>query len=112
MKIPKKLLYNEYRKEMWKNSEVIIKKLERILPMKAIYLLGSFNTKQKRPADVDFIIILKTKEKNKKARWSTDVVICPDNKYGKEVVNDATKWMKRKYGNKFSAIKIKCRKII
>ena len=107
-KIPKNLLNTKYRKEMWKNSEKIIKKLEKIVPFSSAYLLGSFTTKKKRPADVDFIILLKMKDKNTKSKWSVDLVISPDNKYGETVVKDASRWMKQKYGAKKSAfIKLK-----
>ncbi len=45
---------------MWANSKKIIKQIEKILPISSAYLLGSFTAKKKRPADVDFIILLKT----------------------------------------------------
>lgn len=51
--IPKKLLQSKYRKEMWKHAQNIIKKLRKDLPISSVYLLGSFTTKKKRPADVD-----------------------------------------------------------
>ena len=57
-KIPKKLLRSKYRKEMWRNSHKIIKKLEEIIPISEAYVLGSFTTKKRRPADVDFIVLL------------------------------------------------------
>jgi len=87
---------------MWENASRIIKKLEKILPIEAVYLRGSFTTKKKRPADVDFIILLKEKTKNKKDKWSVDFVIAPNNKYGEEVLQDADLWMKQKYGAKKS----------
>ena len=98
-KIPKKFLKSKYRKEMWINAQKILSKLEKILPIESAYLRGSFTTNKKRPADVDFIILLKIKDK-KIAKWSIDLVICPNNKYGNYVVEDATKWMKQKYGSK------------
>ena len=103
-KIPKKLINTEYRKEMWFNSKKILKKIEKQLPVSSAHLLGSFTTKKKRPADVDFIILLKTKEKNKKAKRSIDLVLVPDNDYGRIVLEDAEKWMKQKYGTKKSKI--------
>ena len=69
-------------------------KIEGILPVSSAYLMGSFTTKKKRPADVDFMVLLKTKEKNSKSQWSVDLVISPDNDYGNSVINDASKWMK------------------
>jgi predicted nucleotidyltransferase len=75
-KIPKELLSSEYRIEMWKNSQKIIKKLEKVLPISSAYLLGSFTTEKKRPADVDFIILLQMKDKSK-FNWSVDFVVAP-----------------------------------
>ena len=99
--IPKELLKSKYRKYMCNNSIKIIKKIEKILPITSAYLLGSFTTKKRRPADVDFIILLNTKTKTH-SKWSVDLVISPDNNYGKYIVNDADKWMKSKYGKKNS----------
>ncbi len=58
---------------------------------------------KKRPVDVDFIILLRTKD-NKKSKWSVDLVIAPDNNHGKLVLEDAKKWMKQKYGSRKSAV--------
>lgn len=102
-KIPKELISSKYRKEMWTESQRVIKLLKKVLPVSSVYLMGSFTTKKKRPADVDFIILLKTKEKNRTKKWANDFVIVPDNDYGKEVLEDAIKWMKQKYGAKKSA---------
>ncbi|HLD60718.1 MAG TPA: hypothetical protein VJA27_01115 [Patescibacteria group bacterium] len=96
--IPKKLLSSRYRKEMWKNSNQIVKKIEKVLPISSVHLLGSFTTKKKRPADVDFILLLKTKDKKSNTSWSIDLVIAPNNKHGDFIVEDAKKWMKQKYG--------------
>jgi len=105
--IPKKLLKSKYRKEMWINARKIIKKLEKVLPIESAYLLGSFATNKKRPADVDFILLLNIKDK-KTSKWSIDLVINPNNKHGNIIVEDAKKWMKQKYGSKKSMfIKIK-----
>ena len=105
--IPKKLLNSPYRKNLWENANKFIKKIEKILPISSIHLLGSFATNKKRPADVDFIVLLKTKEKND-AKWSLDLVISPDNNHGNLVLKDTKKWMRQKYGAKKSAfIKIK-----
>ncbi len=106
-KIPKNLLNSKYRKEMWKNSQKIIKAIEKVLPISSAYLLGSFTTKKRRPGDVDFIILLQTKD-NSKSKWSVDLAIAPDNKHGEFILEDVKKWMKQKYGSKKSAvIKIK-----
>ncbi len=83
---------------MWKNAEEKIALLSEILPITRIEVLGSFTTKKRRPADVDFIILLSVKEKGKKTKWAVDMEIVPDNAYGEEIIADARKWMKQKYG--------------
>lgn len=103
-KIIKKLINTKYREEMWNNAQKILKSLEKILPISSAYLLGSFTTPKKRPADVDFILLLKIKENKKNSKWSVDLVLAPENKYGDFVLNDAKKWMKQKYGAKKSAV--------
>ena len=102
--IPKKLLGTKYRKEMWTNAEHILKKVERIIPISSAYVLGSFTTKKRRPADVDFILLVNTQEKKPTSKWSIDFVISPDNAYGQMVLADARRWMKQKYGTKKSAV--------
>lgn len=97
------LLNSPYRKELWKNSQEFLKHIEKVVPVSSIHLLGSFTTKKKRPADVDFIILLKTK-KNTKSKWSVDIVLAPDNAHGEFVLQDAKKWMQQKYGAKKSAV--------
>ena len=106
-KIPGKLLKTKYRKDMWEESEKIIQKLDKVISISSIHLLGSFTTKKKRPGDVDVIAVIKTKDdKNKK--WSIDFQFVPDNQYGELVLSDCKKWMKQKYGAKNSGfIKIK-----
>lgn len=101
-KIPKKLINANYRKELWKNSQEFIKKIEKVIPISSVHLLGSFTTKKKRPADVDFIILLKTK--SNKSKWSVDIVLAPDNIHGGYILEDAKKWMKQKYGSRNSAV--------
>jgi hypothetical protein len=105
--IPKELLNSEYRRQLWKNTSKILKKVEAKIPVSSAYLMGSFTTSKKRPADVDFILLLKVKNQ-KKEKWSLDLVIAPDNDWGETVLQDTKKWMKQKYGSKKSAvIKIK-----
>lgn len=107
-KIPKGLLNSKYRKEMWKNVQDVAGKIEKLLPVQSIYVLGSFTTKKTRPADVDFIFLIMLKEKNKNAKWSMDLTIAPDNKYGRFMLTDADKWVKEKYGMEKSVmIKLK-----
>lgn len=101
--IPKTLLRTRYRRELWRNARRIVRQLERVLPIRAAYLLGSFTTRKTRPADVDFIILLQIDEQNPRTRWSVDLVIAPDNTYGATVLKDADAWVRKKYGRKHSA---------
>ena len=101
---PKELLDSPYRKELWKNVQKVVKKIEKVLPISEMHLMGSFNSKKKRPADVDFMVLLHT-PKNKDKNWSVDLVIAPDNKHGREVLEDNKKWVKQRYGSKSGHIK-------
>ena len=70
-----------------------------------MHLLGSFTTAKMRPQDIDVIILVKTKLKNrKKEEWSVDFQIVPDNKYGEWMLEECRKWMKHKYGAKKSTV--------
>ena len=104
--IPKEFVKSKFRKEMWKNASDIIESLEKVLPVKSIHVVGSFATAKKRPADVDLAIVLKTgsKKGNKNKKWSVDMVIIPDNKYGRKVFKDARDWVFEKYGKKKASI--------
>lgn len=107
MQIPKELLSSPYRREMWKNAKRVIIALEKVVPISEVHLTGSFITKKRRPADVDFMIQLQIKEKDVKKKWSVDLVTAPNNKYGKDLLKDNQLWMKQKYGKKYLTIKIK-----
>lgn len=87
---------------MWRRTQEIIEKIEKMLPVTSIHVLGSFTTKKTRPADVDFIVFCKTKESKERAAWSVDLTIAPDNEYGTFVLEDADQWVKEKYGLKKS----------
>lgn len=102
-KIPKRLLKSAYRMELWKNAEAIVKKVEKVLPISSMYVIGSFVSQKRRPADVDFVVMLKTKDKNN-TKWSFDLLIAPDNKHGDYMFEDCKKWMKQKYGAKKSTV--------
>ncbi len=107
-KIPKELIDSKFRKEMWRNAKPVIKKMEKALPISELYMLGSFTTAKIRPQDIDVILLAKTKEKNKNSKWSVDFQIVPDNEYGRWMLEECKKWMKRKYGAKKSKfIKLK-----
>lgn len=63
--------------------------------------MGSFTTKKRRPADVDYILLLQT-PKIENEFWSIDLVIASGGKEGTAMLEDARKWMKQKYGLKNS----------
>mgnify|MGYP001571702072 CR=1 FL=1 len=89
---------------MWANALKILKRLKKALPISSIYIIGSFATQKRRPADIDFVIMLNTKSKNRKEKWSFDLLLGPDNDYGKLQLEDYRLWMKQKYGAKKSAV--------
>lgn len=102
-KIPKGLIKSKYRKEMWKHSNEIMKKIEKHLSISSAYLIGSFSSNKKRPSDVDLILLLKTKEKKNK-KWALDIEIVPENKFGEEALEDIKKLTQQRYGKKNSTI--------
>ncbi len=87
---------DEYRTLMWQKSKEIVNKIKSVLDIEKIIVLGSFMTEKTRPADVDFIILLKTSDQTE--NWSTDIVFAPNNPFGKTTIEDAQKWMEEKYG--------------
>jgi len=106
-KIPKKLLFNKHRRDMWKNVEKMFRQISKNIPITGIEICGSFTTKKKRPVDIDFTVLLKT-SKNNKEKWSVDMVIAPDNEHGEWIAEDIRKWARRKYGkNNHQAVRLK-----
>lgn len=101
---PKELLNSPYRKELWKNVQKIIRKIEKVIPISEMHLMGSFTSQKSRPSDVDFMVLLHTPQNSKK-KWSVDLVIAPDNKHGREVLEDNKKWVKQRYGRKSGHIR-------
>ncbi len=88
---------------MWRNVQQIVKKIEKVLPISSMHLMGSFASHKRRPADVGFIVMLKMPTNRSQAKWSLDLVIAPDNEHGKKLLEDNQQWMKQKYGSKRSA---------
>lgn len=108
MKKPAELLSSKYRKDMWAKVVPNLKKMIKHLPVEEVYIMGSFSSKKRRPADVDFMVLFKTKSEQKNEKWSFDFVVAPNNKHGELVLDDARKWMQQKYGKKnFEILKIK-----
>lgn len=88
-------LNNEYRKHIWEKSKDLVLKISTVLEIEKIVILGSFTTEKERPADVDFIVMVKLATDED---WSTDIQFVPSNKFGNETITDAKEWMKEKYG--------------
>lgn len=98
-----KLLNNEYRKLIWNKSKELINKISTVVDIEKVIVLGSFTTEKTRPADVDFIVIIKTKDNQE--NWSTDIQFVPSTTFGDNTIEDAKKWMNEKYGdNKYQII--------
>ena len=107
-KIPKQMLNSKYRQEMWRQAQATIKKLEKVLPIASISMIGSFTTAKKKPQDIDVVILLKAKPKKKTEKWSLDFQLVPDNAYGEWLLDETAKWVRRKYGaGKSAVVKIK-----
>ena len=100
MKTPKKLISSKYRRDMWKNVIPSLSKMIKVLPVEEVYVMGSFSSKKRRPADCDFMVLFKVKDKKKDEKWSFDFVVAPNNSHGQFVFDDVKKWMRQKYGNK------------
>ena len=98
--IPKDLLTSKYRKDMWREVLPALKKMIRVLPVQEIHVIGSFSSKKRRPADVDFMVLFKVKPVSKNVKWSFDFVVAPNNAHGQFVYDDVKTWMKQKYGSK------------
>lgn len=89
---------------MWRKAKGVVGNIEKTVPIKKAYVMGSFTTKKKRLGDVDFIILLQVGEKGKKSKWCVDLVIAPDNEYGNYVLEDEDKWVRQRYGLKNSTM--------
>jgi hypothetical protein len=87
----------EYRDFIWLKSKDLVSKISTVIDIEKVVVLGSFTTKKERPADVDFIVMIKTKDKGED--WSTDIQFVPSTKFGEDTIKDAYKWMEEKYGS-------------
>ena len=102
-KPPKRFLTSAYRRTLWKEVSSTLSQIEKSVPISKAYLIGSYTTKKRRPADIDFMVMLKVPA-GSRANWSFDLVTAPDNAHGTTVLNDVKKWMKQKYGSKKSEV--------
>ncbi len=106
--MPDEMVDSEERKQMWEKSRQVLEKLEKMLPVSSVYLLGSFTTMKKDPADIDVVLVVKTDPSMTDEKWSLDIQLVPDNKYGKWMLDECNEWMENKYGkNKCALIKLK-----
>jgi hypothetical protein len=102
-KIPTEMLKSKNRKVMWKNTEILLKKLKRTFPISKVYVCGSFTTKKKWPNDVDIIILFKVKN-NEKERWSADIEFVSNPNQAQEILKAIDKYMGKRYGPKNAKI--------
>ena len=90
---------------MWKDASRIIKGFDKRFKFSEIYAIGSFVSKKKRPADIDFTVVAKMK--NESSAWPIDIVLVPKNHDSMYYIEDIRKWMKQRYGPKCEPIKLK-----
>jgi hypothetical protein len=103
--IPKDLLKSKYRQDMWREVLPSLQKMIKNLPVEEVHVIGSFSSKKRRPADVDFMVMFKVKPSKKNKKWSFDFIVAPNNSHGQFVYNDVKTWMRQKYGAKNFDIK-------
>lgn len=85
---------------MWRDAKRVLAILDRFLPISSIYVYGSFTTAKARPADIDLGLLVKTRERSRRAIWaiyfdkfcSTDLEIVPANKFGRACLRGSL-WM-------------------
>ena len=102
--LPKEMLESKNRRIMWKNAQRILKKLSKAFPISNVYVCGSFTTKKKWPNDVDLIILLKLKGKERKEIWSADIEFVSNPKQASEILKAIDRYMKKRYGKKNARI--------
>ena len=100
LKIPKELLSTKDRKELWMEGKGILRKVDKALGISEAYVIGSFASKKRRPADIDFAIAVKVKKRGKNNAWPIDFVIIPDGASMKSYVDDLKEWMGQKFGKR------------
>ena len=104
IKTPKKLLTNKARRDMWKSVRPRLKNVCESLHASEVFVFGSFSSKKRRPADIDVAVVVK----GVSGAFPLDIVLIPEGRKGKVILDDMRKWMTQKYGaKKFSMLKIK-----
>jgi predicted nucleotidyltransferase len=86
---------------MWKNTKTLLRKLEKTFPISNVYVCGSFLAKKKWPNDVDLIVLLQMK---KKERWSADIEFVSTREQAQEILKAVGKYMEKRYGSQNARI--------
>jgi predicted nucleotidyltransferase len=101
--LPKEMLESKNRKIMWKNTKMLLRKLEKTFCISNVYVCGSFLTKKKWPNDVDLIVLLQMKNQ-KKERWSADIEFVSTREQAQEILKAVEKYMEKRYGSQNARI--------
>jgi predicted nucleotidyltransferase len=101
--LPKEMLESENRRIMWKNTRVLLRKLEKTFPISSVYVCGSFLTKEKWPNDVDLIVLLQTESRDKEP-WSADVEFVSTREQAQKILKAVGKYMEKRYGSQNARI--------
>jgi predicted nucleotidyltransferase len=101
--LPKEMLESKNRRIMWKNTKMLLRKLEKTFPISNVYVCGSFLTKKKWPNDVDLIVLLQMKNR-KKERWSADIEFVSTREQAQEILKAVEKYMEKRYGSQNARI--------
>jgi predicted nucleotidyltransferase len=101
--LPKEMLESKSRKIMWKNTRILLRKLDKTFPISNVYICGSFLTKKKWPNDVDLIVLLQMKNA-KKERWSADIEFVSTPEQSQEILKAIEKYMEKRYGSENARI--------
>lgn len=96
--VPKAWLRSKRRRAMWREAEAVLRAVSAALPVSRVHAMGSFTTRKRRPADVDFVVVLRVPPSRRGQDWSFDLVLAPEGKHGDRVVKDVRAWMRQKYG--------------
>jgi len=88
---------------MWKNTRILLRKLEKTFPISNVYICGSFLTKKKWPNDVDLIVLLQTKNRNKEP-WSADIEFVSTREQAQKILKAIERYMEKRYGSQNARI--------
>ncbi|MBW3015873.1 nucleotidyltransferase domain-containing protein [Candidatus Woesearchaeota archaeon] len=102
MKSPEKFLTTKERKEMWEDASKILKKIDS--EVSEVYLVGSYAS-EKKPNDIDFVIV--TKSKNKNQAYPVDLIVVPDSEDLDEYLDFFKEYMKKKFGKDVEPVRLK-----